>query len=232
MISQTAVADDRGRASACAKVVDASTNRGVGISITAKIPNACGWCGVGRRRSGRPSGARMRPPNQSMPRPNVRAVSAPPLRHKRQIRLRLRRRVVTQQKYFRRLRCATGRVAMSRLRSRAAARRATAAPLAVRPWAGCSIVNASGYAVAPSTVGAHASGSTRRPGRGAANSNPTSSTRRQRRRRLPDPEHKPRRSAVDSLARQALYLGQSGSIPFLLPRSPKHEHDPKTHSGC
>src|ERR1022692_3231236 len=27
-------------------------------------------------------------------------------------------------------------------------------------------------------------------------------------------------------------LGQSGSIPFLLHRSPKHEHDPKTHSGC
>lgn len=136
MISQTVVADDRGRGSACAKAVDASTNRGVGISITARILNACGWCGVGRRRSGRPSGARMRPPNQSMPRPNVRAVSAPPLRHKRQIRLRLRRRVVTQQKYFRRLRCATGRVAMNRLRSWAAARHATAAPLAVRPFAG------------------------------------------------------------------------------------------------
>jgi hypothetical protein len=42
MISQTIVADDRGRAFACAKAVDASTNRGVGISVTAKIPNACG----------------------------------------------------------------------------------------------------------------------------------------------------------------------------------------------
>jgi len=67
MISQTAVADDRGRASACAKVVDASTSRGVGISVTAKIPNACGWCGVGRRRSGRPNGAKTRPPKPSMP---------------------------------------------------------------------------------------------------------------------------------------------------------------------
>src|SRR5476649_2539412 len=49
MISQTAVADDCGRASACAKAVDANTNRGVGISITAKTPNACGWCGVDRQ---------------------------------------------------------------------------------------------------------------------------------------------------------------------------------------
>ena len=100
MISHTAVADDRGRASVCAKAVDASTNRGVGINITAKIPNACGWCGVGRRRSGRPSGARTRPSNHSMPRPNACAVSASLLRHKRRILLRLRRRVVTQQKFF------------------------------------------------------------------------------------------------------------------------------------
>lgn len=140
MISQNAAAipvrDDRGRASACAKAVDAGTNLGVGISITAKIPNACGWCGAGRRRSGRPSGARMRPPNPSMPRPNVCAVSAPHLCHKRRSLPRLRRRVVTQQKFFRRLLCATGRGAMCRLRSRAATRRATAAPRAVRPCAG------------------------------------------------------------------------------------------------
>ena len=136
MISQIAVADDRGRASACAKAVDASTSRGVQTSVTAKIPNACVWSGAGRRRSGRPSGARMRPPNQSMPRPNVRAVSAPPLRHKLQSRLRLGRRVVTQQEFFRRLPCATDRGAMSRLRSRAAARHATVARRAVRPFAG------------------------------------------------------------------------------------------------
>ena len=136
MISQTAVADDRGRESACAKAVDASTNRGVGTSITAKISTACGWCGVGRRRSGRPSGARTRLPNHGTPRPNACAVSASLLRHKRRSLLRLRQRVVTQQKYFRRLRCATGRVAISRLRSRAAARHATAARRAVRPFAG------------------------------------------------------------------------------------------------
>lgn len=171
MISQTAVADDRGRASACAKAVDASTNRGVGISITARILNACGWCGVGRRRSGRPSGVRMRPPKLSMPRLNVRAVSASPLRHKRRSRLRLRRRVVTQQKYFRRLRCATGRVAMSRLRSRAAARHTTAAPRAVRPFAGSWIANASGSSVALSAAGSHASRSTRLPERGGPDSN-------------------------------------------------------------
>ena len=136
MISQTAVADDRGRESACAKAVDASTNLGVGISITAKIPNACGWCGVGRRRSGRPNDGRTMRPKPSTPRPNVRAVSASLLRHKRRSRLRLGRRVVTQQEFFRQLPCATGRGAMSRLRSRAAARHATAAPRAVRPFAG------------------------------------------------------------------------------------------------
>jgi hypothetical protein len=136
MISQTAVADDRGRAFACAKAVDASTNRGVGISITAKIPNACGWCGVGRRRSGRPSGVRTRPSNHGMPRPNACAVSVSLLRHKRRSRLRLRQRVVTQQKFFRRLPCVIGRGAMSRFRSRAATRHATAAPRVVRPFAG------------------------------------------------------------------------------------------------
>jgi hypothetical protein len=136
MISQTVVADDRGCESACAKVVDASTSHGVGTSITAKTPNAYGWCGAGRRRSGRPSGARTRPPNHSMPRPNACAVSASLLHHKRRSRLRLGRRVVTQQEFFRQLPCATGRGAMSRFRSRAAARHATAAPRAVRPCAG------------------------------------------------------------------------------------------------
>lgn len=187
MISQTAVADDRGRASACAKAVDASTSRGVGISITAETPNACGWCGVGRRRSGRPSGARTRPPNHSMPRPNACAVNASLLRHKRRSRPSLGRRVVTQQEFFRRLPCAIGRGAMSRFRSRAAARYATAVPRAVRPFAGSWIANASGSSVARSKAAAHASRSTRPPARGAANSNPTPSARRQHRRRLRDP---------------------------------------------
>jgi len=207
MISQTAVADDRGRASACAKAVDASTNRGVGISITARIPNACGWCGVGRRRSGRPSGARMRPPNQSMPRPNACAVSASLLRPKRRSRLRLRRRVVTQQKYFRRLRCATGRVAMSRLRSRAAARRATVASFVVRPFAGSWIANASGNYVALSKAAAHARGSIRPHACGGTDRNTAQPTRYRRGRRPRDQALRPRRSAVDRLARQALYLG-------------------------
>ena len=203
MISQTAVADDRGHASACAKAVDASTSRGVGISITAKTPNACGWCGVGRRRSGRPKGARTRPSKHSTPRPNACAVNASLLRHKRRSRLRLGRRVVTQQEFFRRLPCATGRGAMSRFRSRAAARHATAAPRAVRRLAGSWTVNASGSSVALSEAARHVNRSTRPPGRGVAEGNPTPSARHQHRRLLRDPEHKPRRSAVDSLARQA-----------------------------
>ncbi len=207
MISQTAVADDRGRASACAKAVDANTNRGVGISITVKIPNACGWCGVGRRRSGKPSGARTMPPNPSMPRPNACAVSASLLRHKRRSRLRLGRRVVTQQEFFRQLPCAIGRGATNRFRSRAAARHATVARVAVRPWAGWSIVNASGYAVALSKAAAHASRSTRPHARGGPDSNTTQPTRCRHGRRPRDQARRPRRSAVDSLARQAAYLG-------------------------
>lgn len=207
MISQTAVADDRGRASACAKAVDASTSRGVGISITVKIPNACGWCGVGRRRNGRPSGVRTRPSNYSMPKPNACAVSVSLLRHKRRSRLRLGRRVVTQQKFFRRLPCATGQGVMSRFRRRAAARHATVAPLVVRPLAGCLIVNASGSAVALSKAGAPASGSTRPHARGGPVSNATQPTRCRHGRRPRDQAHRPRRSAVDSLARQAAYLG-------------------------
>jgi hypothetical protein len=203
MISQTANADDRGRASACAKAVDASTSRGVGISITAKIPNACVWSGAGRRPSGRPNGASMMPPKPSMPRPNVGAVSAPHLHHKRRSPLRLRRRVVTQQKFFRRLPCATGQGAMSRLRSRAATRHATAAPPAVRRFAKCGIVNASGGCVALSEASGYASASTRLPERGAATSNPTPSAPQQHPRRLRDRAHRPRRSAVHSPAQQA-----------------------------
>jgi hypothetical protein len=143
----------------------------------------------------------------STPRPNVRAVSASPLRHKRRSRLRLRRRVVTQQTFFRRLPCATGQGAMNHPRSRAAARRATAAPLAVRPLAGCSIVNASGDAVALSKAAAHARRSTRPHARGGPDSNPTPPTRCRHGRHPRDQAHRPRRSAVDRLAQQAPYLG-------------------------
>ena len=204
MISQTAVADDRGRASACAKAVDASTSRGVGISITAKIPNACGWCGVGRRRSGRPSGARTRRPKPSMPRPNACAVSASLLRHKRRSRLRLRRRVVTQQKFFRRLPCATGRGAMSRLlkSGRSQARYCcSACRQAVRRVAGSRTqVAVPWHFPRPPRTRAGVPG---RPRAALADSNTTPPARRQHGRRLRDQAHRPRRSAVDSLARQA-----------------------------
>jgi hypothetical protein len=53
----------------------------------------------------------------------------------------------------------------------------------------------------------HVSKSTRPLGRGGAADNPTSSARHQHWWHLRDPEHKRRRSAVDSLARQAPYLG-------------------------
>src|SRR5208337_389597 len=89
MIGQIAVADDRERASACAKAVDASINHGVGTSATARIPNACVWSGAGKRRSGKPNGVRTMPPKPSMPRQNVRAVSAPTRRHNRHSLLRM-----------------------------------------------------------------------------------------------------------------------------------------------
>jgi len=207
MIIQSAAAlpvrDDRGRGCACAKAVDASTNRDARTSVTARSPNVCVCCGAGRRRGGRPNGVRTMRSKPSMPRPNVRAVSAPHLRPKLQRPLRLRRRVVTQQKFFRRLPCATGRGAMSRLGSWAAIRRATAAPPAARPFAGCGIANASGGAAALSRAAARVTGSTRPPARGVADSNPTSSARGPHGRRLRDPTPRPRRSAVDSRARQA-----------------------------
>lgn len=94
------VRDDRGRGSACAKAADVSTSRGVGTSVTAKTPNAGGWSGAGRRRGGRPDGARTRPPKPNTPRPNVRAVSAARLRRKHRRTLPLRLRVVTSKNYF------------------------------------------------------------------------------------------------------------------------------------
>src|ERR1700734_3314749 len=56
MISQTAVAADREREFVCAKDVDKSTSRSVGISVIVRTPNACVWCGAGRQRGGKPSG--------------------------------------------------------------------------------------------------------------------------------------------------------------------------------
>ena len=109
------VRDDRGRGSACAKAVAAATSRCVGTSVTARTPNACVWSAAGRRRGGRPGGARTTRPKPSMPRRNVRAVSAPPPRRNHRRSPKLRRRVVTQQKFFRRLLCATGPGALNHL---------------------------------------------------------------------------------------------------------------------
>jgi hypothetical protein len=99
MIRQTTVAD-RGHDFVCAKAVGGATSRGVGTNVIARMPNACVCSGAGRRRGGKRGGARTRPSKPSMPRPNVRAVSGPPLRHKPQRTARLQQRVVTQQIFF------------------------------------------------------------------------------------------------------------------------------------
>ena len=115
--------DERGRESACAKGVDARISRNVGISVSARMPNAYAWCGAGRRRSGRRGGGRTKRSRPSRPRPSGRAVSVPRLRRNHLNLRKLRRRVVTQQKFLRRLSCAIGRGAMRRRRSLAATSR-------------------------------------------------------------------------------------------------------------
>jgi len=113
MVIQSAAAvpvrDDRGRGSACAKAVGTSTSRGVGTSVTARTPNAGGRCVAGRRRGGRRDDARTLRAKPSTLRISVRAVSVAPLRRKHRRTPKLRRRVVTQQKFCCRLPCATGR---------------------------------------------------------------------------------------------------------------------------
>jgi hypothetical protein len=99
MIVRTAAAD-RGRGFVCARAVGARISRGVGTSVTARMPNVCVLCGAGRRHGGKRGGARMTPPGPSTPRPSVRAVSVPHLRPKSQRAPRLQRRVVTQQIFF------------------------------------------------------------------------------------------------------------------------------------
>lgn len=100
MISQIVAAADLGRGFACARGVDKSTSRGAGISATARMRNACAWFVAGRRRSGRPGGGRMKRPKSSIPRLSVRAVSVPLLCRNHPNLWKLRRRVVTQQKFF------------------------------------------------------------------------------------------------------------------------------------
>jgi len=115
MISQTAVAADRGREFVCAKGVDKSTSRGVGISVIVKTPNACVWCGAGRQRGGKPNGVSRKRLKPSMPRQNVPAVNAAHFCLKLRRLQRLLQRVVTQQKIYRRRRCALGQAVMNRL---------------------------------------------------------------------------------------------------------------------
>jgi hypothetical protein len=191
--------DDRGRGSACAKVVAARTSRGVGTSVTVKTPNAGGCSVAGRRRGGRPDAARTLPPKPSTPRRSGRAVSASAVHRKHRRTLRLRRRVVTQQKLFCRLPCATGRGAMNHPRRSLTNRRASAALRAVRRFAGCLIGNASGGSEARSAAARHVGRSTLPPACGAPDSNQTPSAERPHRRRPRDQAPRLRRSAVAGL---------------------------------
>jgi len=172
----------------------------------------------GRRRSGRPSGARTRPPNQ---------------KHAEAERVR-RRRVTSSPQAPKLAEIAAARGHAAKIFS--------PTPMCDRP--GChepvekSGRNQARYcceacreavrrvvdrerkcsSVALSAAGAHASRSTKPHERGGATSNTTQPVWRHHRRRLRDPEHKPRRSAVDSLARQAAYLGTEWSDSIFAPQ--------------
>ena len=111
---QCASRDDRGSAYACAKAVDESTCRGVGTSITARTPIACGRSGAGRRPSGKPSDAWMKRSKPSTPRPSGCAVSAPPLRRNPPKPPGVAPARGHAAKIFFPLCCATGRDAMNR----------------------------------------------------------------------------------------------------------------------
>ena len=80
MISQNAVAAPvraaRGRGSASAKVVGASTSHGVGTSVTARMPTASVRSVAGRRPGGRLDGVWRQRPKPRMPRRSVGADSA------------------------------------------------------------------------------------------------------------------------------------------------------------
>ena len=91
---------DRARGFACAKGVGASISRGVGTSATARSRNASGRSTAGRRRGGRPDIASTPRPKPGTPRPRKRAASEPSPRLRLLRTQRLRRRVVTQQKFF------------------------------------------------------------------------------------------------------------------------------------
>jgi hypothetical protein len=133
IISQRAAAvGDQGRGCACAWAVGASTRPGAGTSVTVRTPNACGWCGAGRRPSGRPNDARKWRSRPGMPRLRRRAVGVLHLRHNPRKNPKLRQRVVTQQKFFQRLPSVSGRGVTNHPASRAATRPSIAVSPAAR----------------------------------------------------------------------------------------------------
>jgi hypothetical protein len=180
--------------------VDKSSSHAVGTNDTARIRHACVLFAAGKRPSVRRNGVPTKQSKSSTPRPNVRAARAPSLCHNPRKSLKLRWRVVTQQKFFLHCRCATGRGAMNRAALRGITRQPTAVPPAVRRSSGCWIVNASGGSVARSRAAKRARGNTRPPAPAAAANYRTSTGRRHpsHRRRNRDPW--PRRSAVAGLA--------------------------------
>ena len=91
-----AVVGGRDRGNACVRGADADTRPGVGTSATAKIPNACGWSGVGRPLGARPSGVRRRRLKPDTPRISGRGGGVPSPRHNPRKNLTFERRVVTQ----------------------------------------------------------------------------------------------------------------------------------------
>lgn len=91
---------DRACGLACAKGVGASTSPGAGTSATARIRNAGGRSAGGWRGGGKPDIARTSLPKPGTPRQRKRAASESSPRLRPLKIQRLRRRVVTQQKFF------------------------------------------------------------------------------------------------------------------------------------
>jgi hypothetical protein len=143
IISETA-ADVFDPDCACARAVGARIRRGVGTSVTAKTPNACGWYGAGRPLGDRPIGARTRRSKPGMPRLRRRAVSVLSLRRNPRTNPKLHRRVVTQQEFFPRLPSAIGPDVTNHLPSWAGTRPSFVALPAVKHLTAWSIVSANG----------------------------------------------------------------------------------------
>ena len=91
---------DRARGLAYAKGVGANTSPGAGTSAIARIRNAAGRSADGWRRGGKPDIARTSLPKPGTPRQRKRAASESSPRLRPLKIQRLRRRVVTQQKFF------------------------------------------------------------------------------------------------------------------------------------